>query len=96
MLDPLERAKKLEEIYNRNPEALVNFLNLIKGQNNHYISNGLFTLLFELLVGEQNELEISTKVFVHSLMFYQNQKVDLAEQLLRRTMNYLTYKPNWE
>ena len=52
VLNPLDRANKLREIYNRNPEALVNFLNLIKGQNNYFISNGLFSLVYELIISE--------------------------------------------
>ena len=54
--------------------------------------------MFELIhiLNEQNNpcLQIKTKLFAQSLMFYRNEQIIVDHDLLKSTMNYLSERPN--
>jgi hypothetical protein len=58
------------------------------------LRDGIFLLIFELIVSHKSDLEGVTKLFVHSLPFYTGEQVFIDDDLMKSTMNYLSFKPD--
>ncbi len=57
---------------------------------------GIFSLIHELNISHDLNIQIKTRLFVQSLLYYRNEKIDISASLLLNSMVLLTHCPNNE
>ncbi|KEJ82377.1 hypothetical protein OXYTRIMIC_535 [Oxytricha trifallax] len=96
LLKPQERYQFLETISLRNSQSLLEFLINLKTTCSSNFYDGMFGLIHELIVNSKVDLQIKTRLFVQSLLFYKNEIILIDQELLKNAMILLAQRPNSE
>lgn len=85
----------LSDMLERNSEILVKFLQQLDHPNYIKFRDGIFSLVHELLVNNKElELEKKARLFNYALEFYNGERINIDEELIKTTMHQLSCSPN--
>lgn len=72
----------------RNTEILIKFLQQLDHPQYINLRNGIFRLVYELILNNKElELEKKARLFNHALEFYDGEKIEIDDEILKTSMN---------